>query len=203
MKLLIISGTPKKEGLTRSFVTAALETAIAEGVESEVISLADLGLLTCKMCGDGWGTCLKQYRCAFGDEDGDGFNALQETFASADAFIWITPVYWGQASEAFKNFIDRLRRCQGSKHYGWGNPEGLSVLHGKPSILTAVAGGGGGGIPNTFQEMERAITFMDGDTWPRGTSGFFDYIAVNRWNQEYKREALRAAVSALIKRLEK
>jgi len=202
MKLLIISGTPKKDGRTLSFVTAALETALAEGVEAEVVSLANLGLFTCKMCGDGWGTCLKQYRCAFGDEDGDGFNALQETFASADAFIWITPVYWGQASEAVKNFIDRLRRCQGSKHYVWGDTEGSSALHGKPSILTAVAGGGGGGIPNTFQEMERAITFMGGDTWPRRASGFFDYIAVNPWNQEYKREALCAAVRALIKQLE-
>jgi len=202
MKLLIISGTPKKDGLTRSLGNAALETVIAEGVESEILPLADLGLLACKMCGDGWGTCLKQYRCAFGDEDGDGFNALQETFASADAFIWITPVYWGQASEAVKNFIDRLRRCQGSKHYVWGNTEEPSALQGKPNILVAVAGGGGGGIPNTFQEMERAITFMGGDTWPRNTSGFFDYIAVNRWNQAYKREALRASVRALVKRLE-
>jgi len=154
------------------------------------------------MCGDGWGICLKQYRCAFGNDNGDGFNALQETLSSADAFIWITPVYWGQASEAIKNFIDRLRRCQGSKHYNWGDTTGSSILQNKPSILTAIAGGGGGGIANTFQEMERAITFMGGDTWPRTASGFFDYIAVNPWNQEYKREALRAAVKALVKRLD-
>jgi hypothetical protein len=29
--------------------------------------------------------------------------------------------------------------------------------------------------------------------------GFFDYIAVNRWNQNYKRDALCSAVKSFIK----
>ena len=53
MKILIISGTPKTNGLTYSFVEAAEATAKAENVEYETLHLAQLELQKCKMCGDG------------------------------------------------------------------------------------------------------------------------------------------------------
>ena len=196
MKLLILSGTPKTDGICYSFVTTAAETAKGLGVEAEVIRLSGMNLTKCKMCGDGWGICFKEHQCTFGDED--GFNDLQKKVKAANAYVYITPVYWGEISEELKIFIDKLRRCQATKQWDEREAE-VSFLKGKPSIIVASAGGGGGGIVTTFADLERAILHMGGNEWPMDTDGIFDYIAVNRWNQAYKREALKAAVKALVK----
>jgi multimeric flavodoxin WrbA len=194
MKILIISGTPKNDGLSHRLVAGACEAAKAHGAEVEIIQT--IGLSACRMCGDGWGTCRTGHRCEFGDTD--GFGEFQEKIRWADGFVLITPVYWGEVSEGVKVFIDRLRRCEASKKWGEDDAE-PSFFAGKSSILVASAGGGGGGITNTFVQMERAITHMGGTSYPYDVYGFFDYIAVNRWNQEYKREALMSAVAAFIK----
>lgn len=195
MKLLIVNGTPKNDGLCYSFVTAAEETAAGLGAEAEVIRLSSINLSKCKMCGDGWGICFKEHQCKYGNED--GFNALQKKVEEANAYVFITPVYWGEASEEMKLFFDKLRRCQATKQWD-DREEEVSFLKGKPSIIVASAGGGGGGIINTFMQTERAIEQMGGDSWPRERAGIFDYIAVNRWNQGYKREALKAALTEMI-----
>ena len=195
MKLLIISGTPKKDGITHSFVEKAKETAEVLGVGAEVLRLAGMNLDKCKMCGDGWGTCYGKHTCAFGEED--GFNETMKKMQDADAYVYITPVYWGGVSEEMRIFLDKLRRCQATKQWD-ANENEKSFLIGKPSILVAVAGGGGGGTVQTFEFLERAITHMGGNERPRDTAGVYDYIAVNRWNQEYKRKAFEAAIKAMV-----
>jgi hypothetical protein len=107
-------------------------------------------------------------------------------------------VYWGEVSEEMKIFMDKFRRCQATKQWDRREDE-VSFIKGKPSIIVAVAGGGGGGITSTFAQMERAIGHMSGDSWPRESAGIFDFIGVNRWNQAYKRETLKAALSVLFK----
>lgn len=196
MKLLIISGTPKTDGVTHSFVERATKSASELNLEFDVIRLSNEKLAKCKMCADGWGICFTEHRCVFGDKD--GFDALLEKVQNADAYVYITPVYWGEVSEELKLFLDKLRRCQATKQWDSREDE-VTFLKGKPSIIVAVAGGGGGGIVNTFSQIERAISHMGGDEWPRETDGVFDYIAVNRWNQEYKREALAEAIKAMKK----
>ena len=198
MKLLIISGTPKKDGICHSLVAAAYESAAALGAETEVLKLTDYKLVRCKMCDEGWGICRSKHRCACGDED--GFNLLQERFEAAEAFVFITPVYWGDVSEALKCFLDRLRRCQATKQ--WDTDKTISSFFtDKPSILVASAGGSGNGILSALSEMERAVIHMSGDKDPKDRNGICDFIGVNRWNQDYKREALKASVAAMVKRL--
>jgi len=194
MKLLIISGTPKTYGLTYSFVEKSKETADKIGIESEVIDLSKMNLTKCRMCSGGWGVCFYDHYCAFGDKD--GFNDLQIKVKEADAFIFITPVYWGEMSEELKLFMDKLRRCQATKQWD-SREEEVSFLNGKPSIMVAVAGGGGGGCPSAFLHMERAVGAAGGDNWPKEHAGFFDFIAVNRWNKIYKQEALKEAINAM------
>ena len=194
MKLLIISGTPKTDGLTYSFVEKAKETAKDLKIESEVINVSKMNITKCKMCDDGWGVCFYEHYCIFGEKD--GFNDLQKKVQNADAFIYITPVYWGEMSEELKLFVDKLRRCQATKQWD-SREEEVSYHKGKPSILVAAAGGGGGGCPSAFLHMERAIEAMGGDGWPKEHAGLFDFIAINRWNKEYKLEAFKSAIIAL------
>jgi multimeric flavodoxin WrbA len=196
MKLLIISGTPKTDGICHSFVTTAQETAKELNVNAEVIQLSGVNLNKCKMCGDGWGICFSEHYCAFGDKD--GFNGLQKKVSEANAFVYITPVYWGEVSEELKIFIDKLRRCQATKQWDEREDE-ISFHKGKPSIIVASAGGGGGGIVSTFAALEMAILHMGGDAWPRESSGIFDFIGVNRWNQVYKRDALKSAITEMVR----
>ena len=196
MKILIINGTPKTDGVCYSFVKKSEETAAALGVSFETIRLAGMKLNKCAMCGEGWGTCSKEHSCEFGGTD--GFNEAQLKIRDADAFIFISPVYWGEVSEDMKIFLDKLRRCQASKQWN-GREDEVSFLKGKPSILVASAGGGGGGIITCLADMERAISHMGGDARPKETAGIFDYIAVNRWNKEYKMMALKEAITAMVK----
>lgn len=184
MELLIISGTPKTSGLTCSFVLAAEEAARAEGVEFETIRLAALGLKKCRMCGDGWGICASRHVCTHGGED--SFNAVQQKVDEARAFVFVSPVYWGEPSEDFKIFLDKLRRCQASKRWSGGE---ASFMQGKPSVLVAVAGGSGAGALSALAAIERALEQMGGNEHPRETAGVYDCIAANRWNQEQKRDA--------------
>ncbi|GHU71700.1 flavodoxin family protein [Clostridia bacterium] len=179
MKFLMITGNPKKDGLCNS-----IETAIEKGVTEGGGSFERLDanqFLRCQVCGNGWGTCRDQYKCVLAPKD--GFDKAQQTIAVADAICLITPVYWGEMAEGLKSLIDRLRRCESfiGGHKG--------VLAEKPVLLVAVPGGSGNGALTCLEQMDRFC---------RHTSAvIFDTIGVNRWNQDYKREAAYAAAKAI------
>jgi multimeric flavodoxin WrbA len=177
MKVCILSGNPKKDGLCQSVIDAARVGAEEAGAEVDEIRLCDLNLISCKVCGDGWGTCRDKNNCAFGS---DGFDEVKARVQASDAVILASPVYWGETSEAFKSFIDRLRRCEFGQ---------VGILSSKQVLIIAVPGGSGNGLLSCFEQMDRFC---------RHTGAvIFDYIGVNRWNSDYKREAAKAAANAL------
>ena len=194
-KILIVNATPKTDGLCYSFVETASQATANLGLDYEVLRLAGLGLKKCLMCRDGWGICIKEHRCI---QDQDEFAVLQQKVKAADAFIYISPVYWGEISEELKIFWDRLRRCETTKQ--WNEKDEVESFHkNKPSIIVASAGGGGGGCLSTLSDMERIIDQLGQHVGlQNGTAGTFDYIAVTRWNQDYKRETLKAAIAAMV-----
>jgi len=177
MRLAILSGNPKTTGLTQSIIDAVKLGAIEGGAEVDEIRLCDLGLQRCQICGDGWGICRSEHRCAYGD---DGFEAARVRVRAADAVVIATPVYWWETSEALKAFLDRLRRCEFRSY---------ETLRGKQVLLVAVPGGSGQGMLTCLEQMERFCRHAD--------AVIFDYIGVNRWNSDYKRVAARAAGLAL------
>ena len=175
MKLLILSGNPKKDGLCDAVIGEALRGAADGGAQAQ--ALAFEGMDRCRVCGDGWGTCRAEHRCAF---EGDGFAQAQGLVREADRLCIVTPVYWGEMAEALKCFLDRLRRCE----FG-----GEGALAGKPVLLIASPGGSGNGLLPCLEQMDRFC---------RHTGAMiFDYIGINRWNSDYKRAAVRAAAKAL------
>ena len=178
MKVVILSGTPKSEGLSVSCVAAAVAGVEKAGASALVIDLCKTAIGRCKDCGDGWGICRNEHVCAYGK---DGFDEVSRQIADADALVIQTPVYWGEVSEALKAFLDRLRRCEALKEN--------TALTGKEVLLIAAPGGTGNGLLTCLGQMERAVQHMRGHV--------FDYIGVNRWNQEYKLKAIAAAAEAL------
>ena len=177
MRIVILSGSPKPPGvgLCQSLIAQA-QAGIREA-GAEVITLGFSALTRCRVCGEGWGTCLNDNTCAFG---GDGFDQARETVLGADGFVLLTPVYFGEASESLKAFLDRLRRCE----FSYDSP-----LTGKQALLIASAGGSGKGLVNCLGQLERYGMNI--------RLKVFDMVGVNRWNQAYKRQAVFEAAKAL------
>jgi multimeric flavodoxin WrbA len=183
MKFLVLSGNPKRDGLCHSVTQEILRGARDGGAETEFLSVEKIE--RCRVCGGGWGICRKEHRCIFGN---DGFDTAREALEKADAFCIVTPVYWGEMAEGLKSFIDRLRRCEASKRFPGGGAS-KSVLSGKQTLLVASPGGSGNGALSCLEQLDRFARHTE--------AVIFDYIGVNRWNQDYKKEAAYAAAKAI------
>ena len=179
MNVLVLSASPNKDGLTAACAAAAVEGARQAGGHAEEVRLNDLQIGMCQACDNGWGTCLKDHECQVEDD----FQALHGRICQADAYVLVTPVYWGEMSESAKAFTDRLRRCEATR----GDESGLAV---KPVLAVAAAGGSGNGMITCLLSMERWIEHT--------RARKFDFVPVNRWNREYKLAAIREAARSMV-----
>jgi multimeric flavodoxin WrbA len=179
MKVLIFSSSPNTDGLTAACAQAAGQGVQNGGAEAEEIRLNDLNIGSCAACDNGWGTCRDRHLCDVLDD----FQALHDRTLQADAYIFVTPVYWGDLSESLKVFTDRLRRCEALR----GEESGF---YQKPVIMVAAAGGSGNGMITCLASQERWIQHVKARKW--------DFIPVNRWNREYKLDTIRLAAEAIV-----
>jgi multimeric flavodoxin WrbA len=179
MKVIVISSSPNKDGLTAACAAAAVEGVLQAGGHAEEVRLNDLQVGMCAACDNGWGPCREDHEC----QTEDDFQALHARLRQADAYVLVTPVYWGEMSESAKSFTDRLRRCEG--------PRGdESSLFDKPVIAVAAAGGSGNGTITCLLSMERWIQHVRGRV--------FDLVPVKRWSREYKLATIREAARAMV-----
>jgi multimeric flavodoxin WrbA len=182
MKFLLISGNPKKDGLCHSIMEEVVHGAIDGCAQVDVLKLEKLE--RCHVCGTGWGTCLEKHRCAFG---GDGFDTAQDAVRMADLICMITPVYWAEMAEGLKSFCDRFRRCEAALFTSRNDPP--PAMAGKQVLLIASPGGSGNGMLTCLDQMDRFC---------RHTGAIiYDYIGINRWNNDYKRVAAYAAAKSM------
>jgi multimeric flavodoxin WrbA len=179
MRIVGLNASPNEDGLTATMLAAALAGAAEAGGETETVHLKRLTLLSCRQCGNGWGLCRQEGRCVQEDDFAD----LKARLEAADAIIISTPVYFGEVSEAAKDFLDRLRRC------ACAGPQG-NALKGKPVIGIAAAGGSGGGIVSCQSILERYFGHLG--------LRIFDMIPVTRFTRSYKTETARAAGRAMV-----
>ena len=182
MKVIVFSSSPNTDGLTAACAQAAKEGIQHAGGSAEEVRLNDLNIGSCEACDNAWGTCREAHSC----EVLDDFQALHQRTLSTDAYVFVTPVYWGDLSESMKAFTDRLRRCEGTR----GDESGF---YQKPVIMVAAAGGSGNGMITCLASQERWIQNMRANKW--------DFIPVNRWNRVYKLETIRAAAAAMTQSL--
>ena len=182
MNIIVFSSSPNKDGLTAACAAAAVEGVHQAGGQAEEVRLNDRQVGMCQACGNGWGTCLDDHEC----QTEDDFQPLHARVLQADAYVLVTPVYWGEMSESAKTFTDRLRRCEATR----GNESGL---FGKPVIAVAAAGGSGNGMITCLQSMERWIEHV--------RARKFDLIPVNRWSREYKLAAIREAARTMVQEI--
>ena len=101
MKVLMINGSPNKNGCTYTALSIVAEALAAEGVESEIVWLGNGPVRDCIGCG----ACRKAGKCVFDD---DGLSAIIEKCAEADGFVFGSPVYYSHPSGRLLSVLDRL-----------------------------------------------------------------------------------------------
>ena len=179
MKVLVISASPNKDGLTAACAAAAVQGVLEGGGHAEEVRLNDLDIGKCHACENGWGACRTDHECQVEDD----FQALHARIPEFDSYVLVTPVYWWEMSESMKAFTDRLRRCEATAGSD-------SHFMDKPVIAVAAAGGSGNGMITCLSSMEHWIKHVRGRV--------FDLIPVNRWSRECKCTCIRQAAQAMV-----
>lgn len=99
MKVLLINGSPHKEGCTYTALTEVEKTLNEEGIETEIFWVGTKPISGCIACK----TCVTKGKCVFEDT----VNEFVEKAKTADGFIFGTPVHYAAASGAITSFMDR------------------------------------------------------------------------------------------------
>ncbi len=100
MKVVGIVGSPRRGGNTEILTQIALEEIKKEGIETELISLAEKRIAPC----DGCRSCIETGKCHFKDDFDSVFAKMKE----ADGIILATPVYYGAATPQIVSLISRF-----------------------------------------------------------------------------------------------
>ena len=109
MKVLLINGSPRKNGNTHTALTEVAKTLEAEGIECELAWIGNKPIRGCTACG----TCSKKGddRCVFDD---DICNEMIEKAADADGYVIGSPVYYAGANGTIISLLDRMFYAGGS-----------------------------------------------------------------------------------------
>ena len=103
MKVLGISGSPRRDGNTDILVTTALDVLAAEGLETEFLSLADRPIRPCAACGGCFAS--DTIRCV---QEAPAFEGILEKFSAASGILIGSPVYFGSATPQIMALLDRV-----------------------------------------------------------------------------------------------
>jgi len=100
MKVLIVNGSPHREGNVSVAIDELKKTFAAEGVEIENVEIGIKrvsGCLGCYVCGK-LGKCVVE----------DVVNDAAEKFKTADGLVVASPVYYASPNGTLISFLDRL-----------------------------------------------------------------------------------------------
>ena len=100
MKILAVSGSPRKKGNTAALINESLKPLTAAGFECEIIHLNDYNFSDCIGCE----RCRDTYKCPVDDD----MQKLYPLIEEADAIILGSPTYFYNITSKMKAFIDRF-----------------------------------------------------------------------------------------------
>ena len=100
MKVLLINGSPHKEGTTNAALSEVAGALNAKGVETEILQVGHLAIRGCLGCY----SCAKTGVCVINDE----VNEVAKKFAEADGIVVGSPVYYASPNGTLISFLDRL-----------------------------------------------------------------------------------------------
>ena len=100
MKVLLVNGSPHKEGCVYTALSEVAKELNNEGIETEIFWIGIKPISGCIACHK----CSELGKCVFNDV----VNEFAEKAKNADGFVFGTPVHYASASGAITSFMDRL-----------------------------------------------------------------------------------------------
>ena len=154
MKVLLINGSPRKEGNTAAALAEVANQLAKEGIGSERVWIGNKPVRGCSACNQ----CASEGlgRCVFDD---DVCNRISEKFADANALIVGSPVYYGQPNGALLSIIQRAFYSNGAS------------ISGKPAASIAVCRRGG--ATAAFESLNMPFQMMN---MPVVTSQYWNIV---------------------------
>lgn len=100
MKVLLVNGSPHKNGSTQTALNEISRILLQEGIETEVFWVGANPIKGCTGCG----VCKKSGKCVTDDV----VNRFLEKAEEMDGFIFGSPVHFASASGSMISFMDRV-----------------------------------------------------------------------------------------------
>ena len=100
MKVLILNGSPRKNGNTTLALQEMVTVFEKEGVEVELIQVGQLAIRGCVACL----SCRKMGKCAIDDV----VNEIAPKLEACDGMVIASPVYYAAANPTLTALLDRL-----------------------------------------------------------------------------------------------
>ncbi|MFA6321751.1 MAG: flavodoxin family protein [Candidatus Omnitrophota bacterium] len=101
VKIIGISGSPRRSGNTEILLDAALEGAAFLGAVTEKVIVNELSLGPCLGCY----RCVKNGTCVIKDD----IHAIYKKLDDADGIIIASPIYFGSLTAQLKTMVDRFQ----------------------------------------------------------------------------------------------
>ena len=136
MKVLMLNGSPRKDGNTTKALDEMKNVFLSEGVEVEYVQVGDKAIRGCVACY----SCRKTGKCAFDDI----VNQLSPIFQECDGLVVGSPVYYASANGTLISLLDRL-------FYS-------APLSKTMKVGASVAVARRGGCSSTFDELNKYFT---------------------------------------------
>ncbi len=100
MKVLLVNGSPRKDGCTYTALSEVEKSLNEEGIDTELVQIGNKGVRGCIACNK----CIELHKCAFNDIVNDIALKMQ----SCDGFIVGSPVHYAAAGGDIASMLDRL-----------------------------------------------------------------------------------------------
>lgn len=107
MKVLLVNGSPNKNGCTFTALSEVAAQLEKDGVGAEILHLGKQPINDCADCG----FCFKNGKCVLGDI----VNETAARLGEFDGFVFGAPVYYAGPSARLLAFMDRLFYSAGGK----------------------------------------------------------------------------------------
>lgn len=99
MKVLLINGSPHKEGCTYTALKEMAETLNQEGIDAEIYHIGNDPIAHCRACR----ACAKLKKCVINDK----VNEFLEYARAFDGYVIGSPVHYASAAGGIVPFLDR------------------------------------------------------------------------------------------------
>ena len=100
MKVLLINGSPRKQGNTSIALNEVAKTLENEGIETELLQVGNMDISGCRGCL----YCKEHGKCV----KNDIVNEIAEKLEQADGLVVGSPVYYASANGTLVCLLDRL-----------------------------------------------------------------------------------------------